>query len=177
MIVIEDLDPTSQAFARELLRGDRRLQRHARAEPRPGGGSFLVLSIPSESERGGHLVIDAGEGDRVRVEWGRFSMEFDTPPEGGRTSQLPDAISLVEDILADDVVLYIHERDGRYRGCGKLHSEVDEVRLIATLKPGDRVEVFSWLGEHDHVLCPVDGKTLVPPPRPKRPAAKGRSRS
>ena len=38
--------------------------------------------------------VDTGEGDRVRVEWGRFSQEFDTPPDGGRSSQLPDAISL-----------------------------------------------------------------------------------
>jgi hypothetical protein len=145
---LDVLDPTSRAFAADFLRHHPRLSRHARTEPRPGGGAFLVLTIPAEESTSPPLVVDTGERDRVLVQWGRWSREFDAPAGGGRSSQLADALSLVEDLLSGAARTYVVFEDGRWRGAGVLYDEIDERRLLRDSPAGRRIEVRSWTGEH-----------------------------
>lgn len=144
---LDSLDPTSRAFAAEFLRQNPRLRRHARAEPRPGGGAFLVLTIPPDEAGEPPLIVDAGERGRVLVQWGRWSQEFDAPTDTGRSTELADALSLVEDLLAGSVRVYTEWEGERWRNAGVLYDEIDEQRLLRRLEPGRRVEVASWTGE------------------------------
>ena len=144
---LDALDPTSRSFAAEFLRQHRRLARHARVEPRAGGGAFLVLTIPSDEPGGPPLVVDTGERGRVLVQWGRWSQEFDAPAGAQRSTELADALSLVEDLLAGTVRTYVVWRGERWHGAGVLYDELDERRLLRDLPAGCRVEVRSWTGE------------------------------
>jgi hypothetical protein len=153
MVDIERLEPTSAAFAQQLLRTQPWLRSHARVEDLPGRDEgFLVLSVPSPSPRPGVLTVDTGETGRISVSWGRFSAEFDAPPDAGRSSQLDAALDLVEDVLADRVALYVLTREGRWAESGTVYDERDEQELCRKLAPGVHIELFSWEGTRDDVL-------------------------
>ncbi len=157
MVDIDRLEPTSAAFARQLLRTQPWLRAHARVEDLPGRDQgFLVLSVPSPSRRPGVLTVDTGESGRISVSWGRFSAEFDAPPNAGRSTQLDAALDLVEDVLSDRVALYVLTRDGRWSESGTAYDERDEQALCRKLAPGIRIELFSWEGTRDHVLTGDD---------------------
>lgn len=147
MLDVEALDPASRALAHELLRNHPQLKSHTRVEPRPGRDeAFLVLTVPAELAGEPPLVVDSGDPERVLVQWGRWSQEFEAPRAGGRSSELADAISLVEDILADAATVYTIERDGRWHGAGVVYDEFDERRMLRRLRPGSRVTLRSWSG-------------------------------
>ena len=153
MFDIEALDPSSRSLAHELLRNHPELKGHARIEPRAGSGeAFLVLTIPPAVEGAAALVVDSGEPERVLVQWGRWSQEFTAPRRGGRTSELAEAISLVEDILADAATVWTLQVNGRWRGAGVVYDEFDERRLLSGLKPGSRLELRSWSGARVDVI-------------------------
>ena len=149
MIDLETLDPKSRAFAHELFRAAPHLKRFARNEPSPGGGHYLVLCLDPPSGRRESLVVDTGDPDRVTVSWGRFHAEFDAPPGAGRSSELPAALDLVEDILAEAIAVYAVTRDGRYVESGTLTDERDEARLLSRLPAGAVCDVWSWEGNRD----------------------------
>lgn len=141
---LDDLDAVSAEFARTLLHGNPVLARYARREARPGGGSYLVLEVPSPSGEHGPLVVDTGDRERIAVRWARFSAEFDAPVGGGRSSELPDAVSLVEDLLAGTRQAWVGERDGRYRGCGVVVDADELEREVARLPRGTVVTLLEW---------------------------------
>jgi hypothetical protein len=143
---LEQLDAASRGFAAEFLRHHPGLARHARAEPRPEGGSFLLLTLPAAVPGGPVLTVDAGDRGRVRVQWGAFSQEFRAPESGGRSSELSAALSLVEDLLSGAATAYVLRREGRYRGCGVLYDAHDERRLRRSLPPGTTAELHRWDG-------------------------------
>ena len=143
---LEGLDPTSRSFAAEFLRHNPRLARYARTEPRPGGGDFLILTIPAD-DGGSPLVVDTGERGRVLVQWGRWSQEFDAPAGAGRSTELGDALSLVEDLLSGAARTYVAWEDDRWRGAGVLYDELDERRLLERQPRGRRIEIRSFTGE------------------------------
>ena len=153
MVDLERLEPTSREFAHQLLRANPWLRRHARVEELPGSGAgFLVLNVPAPSEGKPALLVDTGEPGRILVSWGRFSQEFDAPPEAGRSSQLDGALDLVEDILADRVAVYVLEREGKWAESGTVYDEFGERTLCAKLTPGVRIRLWSWEGTRDDVL-------------------------
>ncbi|QDU69339.1 hypothetical protein [Engelhardtia mirabilis] len=153
MFDIEALDPASRSLAHELLRHHPELKGHARIEQRPGRDeAYLILTIPAAVEGEPAMVVDSGDPERVLVQWGRWSQEFTAPRGGGRSSELAEAISLVEDLLADTVTIWTLEVDGRWRGAGVLYDEFDERRLLSGLKPGSRLELRTWSGGRIDVI-------------------------
>lgn len=144
------LDPVSRDVAREVRRTLPRLARHLRTEPRPGGGPHYVhLRAPRPVGDGLALVVDTGERGRVRVAFGRWSREFDTPEEGGRHTELPAALDAIEDLALGRATAYTLFRDGRFGECGLLRDERDEAALLSRLAPGTRIELADWEGAHD----------------------------
>lgn len=141
---LDELDAVSAEFAHALLHGNPVLARYARREQRPGDGSYFVLEVPSPSGEHGPLVVDTGDRERIAVRWGRFSAEFDAPTGGGRFSELPEAVSLVEDLLEGDRLAYACERDGRYSGCGTAVDADELDRVIQRLPSGTQVTVLEW---------------------------------
>lgn len=147
---VERLDPLSREVARELRRNLPRLARHLRSEPRPGGGAhFLMMRAPRPVGDGLALVVDTGERGRVRVAFGRWSREFDTPDGAGRHSELPAALDAIEDLALGRATAYTLFRDGRFGECGLLRNERDEAALLSRLTPGTRIELADWEGAHD----------------------------
>ncbi|MEZ5979094.1 MAG: hypothetical protein R3F34_12835 [Planctomycetota bacterium] len=138
------LDATSRSLARELLHGNAELATWARREVAPGGGQYFVLEVPPPSGEHAALVVDAGDRGRVAVRLGRFSIEFDAPPHGGRTSELPEAVSLVEDLLAGEVRVWVGTRDGAFVGQGLVRKESDLRAALARCPRGTEVEVTRW---------------------------------
>lgn len=141
---LDELDAVSTEFAHALLHGNPVLARYARREQRPGGGSYFVLEVPSPSGEHGPLVVDTGDRERIAVRWGRFSAEFDAPAEGGRFSELPGAVSLVEDLLEGQRRAYVCERDGRYRGSGTVVDSDELESEFARHAPGTVLTVLEW---------------------------------
>lgn len=153
MLDTEALDPESRAIAHELLRHHPHLAAHARIEPRPGRAeAYLILTVPAEVEGEPVLVVDSGEPERVLVQWGRWSQEFSAPRGAGRSTELADAISLVEDILTDAATVWTLTVDGRWRGAGVVYDEFDERRLLSGLRPGSRLELRTWSGARVDVV-------------------------
>jgi hypothetical protein len=142
--VADDLDGTSAALARELLRARPELARFSRSESAPGGGRYFVLEFPSPSGEHAPLVVDCGDRGRVAVRLGRVSIEFDAPPDGGRSSELPAAVALIEDFLEGSVRLHEATAQGRFAGCGVLTHARDLGALLRRLPRGSEVNVYTW---------------------------------
>jgi hypothetical protein len=138
------LDPTSAALARELLRARPELAHGARRESAPGGGWYVVIEVPAPSGEHPPLFVDCGDRGRVAVRLARFSREFDAPPTGGRSSELPAAIALVEDFLDGNVRLWSAEAAGRFAGSGVLTSQRELGLLVRRLPRGTEVTVHTW---------------------------------
>jgi len=153
MLDVDALDPASRALAHEFLRSHPHLRHHARAEPRAGSDeAFLVMTIPGPKAGDPALIIDTGEADRIVVQWGRWSQEFTVPRDDERSAELGEAISLVEDILAGDAQVYELYREDRWRGCGVLHDQFDDRRLLRTLASGTRIEISTWPDKRRSIL-------------------------
>lgn len=146
------LDPTSRELAREIRRNLPRIARHLRQEPRTGSlESYVHLRAPRPVGDGLSLVVDSGEYGRVRVAFGRWSAEYDAPPEGGRHTELPAALDAIEDLAQGRAAAYTMLVEGRFKECGLLRDERDEAALLSRLSPGTRIELVTWEGEGDAV--------------------------
>jgi hypothetical protein len=158
MFDLERLEPKSRDFARELLRARPQLKRFARDEERPGGGRFLLLSIPLESGRAERLTIDTGDSERIVLRLGRWSAEFHAPQHGGRSSQAGAALDLLEEFLDGAATLWVKTRAGRYAGGGILREAREAQGLRGALAPGETLELLSFDGSRDglhHGPAPV----------------------
>lgn len=149
MLDLERLEHNSREFARGLLRSRPQLRRFAREESRPGGGRFLLLSIPLESGRPERLVADTGEPERIVLRLGRWSAEFHAPAGGGRSSQLSLALDLFEELLDGQAAVWTKTRAGRYVGGGVLRQAGEEQRLLAALGADEQLELLSYDGSRD----------------------------
>ncbi len=149
---LEALDPVSRELVRQLRRSLPQVRRALAAEARPGErGEYLFARLPRPTGDGIALVIDAGDPGRVRVALGRWSMEFDCPPEGGRHTELPQALDAIEDLIEGRATAYLLSAGGRPVDSGLLRDERDEAALLGRLAPGRRIELFSFDGEGDAV--------------------------
>lgn len=148
MVDLEALDEKSRRFAAELFRAAPDLKRHARDEPSPGGAHFLVLAIDPPSGRS-QLVVDTGDPDTISISWGPFHREFHAPPDAGRSSELSEALNLVEDILSGACSVFAIRRGGRVVESGTVQGEREEARLLTRIDRDSELEIWSWEGEVD----------------------------
>ena len=109
------------------------------------------MRVPCPRGDGSALVVDTGGDGRIRVQWRRWSAEFEAPAGAGRSSGAPAAASLVEDLLAERIAVYTLTDGGRFAACGTLRDERDFGRVLRRLRPGGRLEVASWEGARDEV--------------------------
>lgn len=149
MVDLERLEPKSRVFARELLRSRPELRRHARDESLPGGQRYLLLAVPLESGRPERLIADTGDRDRIVLRLGAWSAEFHAPAHAERSSELGQALDLLEELLEGAARVWIKTRDGRFAGCGVIREARGEQRLALALTPGERLEVISFDGSRD----------------------------
>jgi hypothetical protein len=146
------LNDFAARFADQLFAKYPDWKRHSIAPAEWQSKSDLAVAVPYLPRWEWTLVI-LTEGDGIKIAWGNWDAHFDVFSEAeGRPDRITDALSVIDDILADRLVIveYWHGTDAGLTLSVEREKIDNVVRKFGSTVGGTRCTVRSWTGISDH---------------------------